>query len=52
MGIDLDAGRNVSDAAKISSDSSGIDVLVIPTNEEAVIAAAAKHLALKANLPV
>lgn len=38
LGVDLDDGSNTANAQRISSASSSIDVLVIPTNEELVIA--------------
>ncbi|WP_022704566.1 acetate/propionate family kinase [Pseudorhodobacter ferrugineus] len=40
MGVDLDTGANESHATRISPPDSTIDVLIIPTNEEAVIARA------------
>ncbi len=44
MGLVLDAERNDQNAAKISDDDSAIDVCVIPTNEELVIAKAVQAL--------
>ncbi len=44
MGLVLDTDRNDRNAAKISGERSAIDVLVIPTNEEAVIAKAVRSL--------
>ncbi|SDV46714.1 acetate kinase [Chitinasiproducens palmae] len=38
LGVRLDAARNVAHASRISSDDSAIEVRVIPTNEEEVIA--------------
>lgn len=43
MGIELDHGRNADHAQIISSDMSRTTVLVIPTNEELVIARAARR---------
>lgn len=40
MGVDLDVGANESNATRISPPDSTIDVLIIPTDEEAVIARA------------
>lgn len=40
LGVDLDHKANNTNATRISSPNSKIDVLVIPTNEEAVIAEA------------
>ncbi|MDO9093255.1 MAG: acetate/propionate family kinase [Rubrivivax sp.] len=38
MGVDLDAGANERDAARITGKGSEVDVLVLPTNEEWMIA--------------
>jgi acetate kinase len=45
MGVALDAGANDRHEARIGASGSDIDVLVIPTNEEAVIARATLDLA-------
>jgi len=45
MGIEIDHQRNASNGPLISSDLSRTQVLVIPTNEELVIARAARRLA-------
>lgn len=42
MGIDIDPARNVSNATIISTDQAETQVMVIPTNEELVIARAAR----------
>jgi acetate kinase len=44
MGIDLDRGANDRNAVHINAAASGVDVLVIPTDEEAVIAKATRGL--------
>ncbi|KHQ52047.1 acetate/propionate family kinase [Mameliella alba] len=44
IGIELDEARNVANESVISSDMSRVRVLVIPTNEELVIARAAMDL--------
>ncbi|MBV6638544.1 MAG: acetate/propionate family kinase [Mameliella sp.] len=44
IGIELDEARNVANETVISSDMSRVRVLVIPTNEELVIARAAMDL--------
>ncbi len=44
MGLVLDADRNDRNAAKVSGEGSSIDVHVIPTNEELVIAKAVRAL--------
>ncbi|MEM8644913.1 MAG: acetate kinase, partial [Pseudomonadota bacterium] len=44
MGLELDSGRNNRNAARISADTSTVDALVIPTNEELVIAKAVRAL--------
>ena len=38
MGVDLSQGENDRNATHINSAESGVDVLVIPTDEEAIIA--------------
>jgi acetate kinase len=50
MGVDLDAGPNDENATCISSATSNIDVLVIPTDEEVVIAQAVRQLINAADL--
>ena len=40
LGVDLDPGWNEDNALRISSALSSVDVLVLPTDEEAVIASA------------
>jgi len=45
IGIDLDTARNLANDTVISSDLSRVRVLVLPTNEEQVIARAAAALA-------
>jgi acetate kinase len=45
MGIEIDHQRNASNGPLISSDLSRTQVLVVPTNEELVIARAARRLA-------
>ena len=47
VGIVLDENRNRENARLISSDASKVKVLVIPTNEEVVIARAVRRLALQ-----
>ncbi|HEX9859370.1 MAG TPA: acetate/propionate family kinase [Paracoccaceae bacterium] len=47
IGIELDPGRNADNAALISTGMSRVQVLVIPTNEELVIARAARRLICK-----
>ena len=37
-GLELDEGKNTANASRISTDNSAINVLVIPTDEEIVIA--------------
>lgn len=46
MGVDIDAAANSRGAARISAATSRVDVLVIPTDEELVIARATRRLAL------
>lgn len=43
LGIDLDDARNASNAAVITTDKAATPVLIIPTNEEIVIARAVRH---------
>ena len=38
LGVQLDAGANARHAARISAKDSQVDVLVLPTNEEWMIA--------------
>ena len=45
MGVQLDHARNADNAMVISSDLARTTVLVVPTNEELVIARAARHAA-------
>ncbi|QYZ70016.1 acetate/propionate family kinase [Neotabrizicola shimadae] len=42
MGIEIDPGRNAANAQVISSDMASTTVMVVPTNEELVIARAAR----------
>ncbi|MDA4848335.1 acetate/propionate family kinase [Hoeflea poritis] len=44
LGVALDQTANEAHANRISTTDSAVDVLVIPTDEEAVIAEAARHL--------
>jgi acetate kinase len=44
MGVALDNDANEHDAARISSAASSVDVLVIPTDEEIVMARATHRL--------
>ncbi len=44
LGVKLDPGANARDASRISANDSAVDVLVIPTNEELVIARAAQAM--------
>jgi acetate kinase len=44
LGVELDETANEENATNISAAGSGIDVLVIPTNEEAVIARSVRGL--------
>ena len=44
MGLRLDAEHNGRNALKISAEGSSVDALVIPTNEELVIAKAVRAL--------
>ncbi|MEM9249358.1 MAG: acetate/propionate family kinase [Pseudomonadota bacterium] len=48
MGIEVDPARNAAHATVISTDQAGTAVMVIPTNEELVIARAARALAADA----
>ncbi|MEI6098400.1 MAG: acetate/propionate family kinase [Alphaproteobacteria bacterium] len=45
MGVELDAGRNAANAQVISTDLARTTVMVLPTNEELVIARAARAAA-------
>jgi len=45
MGVELDAGRNEANAQVISTDLARTTVMVLPTNEELVIARAARAAA-------
>jgi len=45
MGIELDPYRNAQNATIVSSEQARTQVLVIPTNEELVIARATRNLA-------
>lgn len=44
LGVELDAAANKQNAVRISTGASAVDVLVLPTNEEAVIAAACRDI--------
>jgi len=44
IGVEVDRAANERNAVRISTDASAVDVLVLPTNEEAVIAAACRDL--------
>jgi acetate kinase len=44
LGLALDEAANARNALTISAPSSGVETMVVPTNEEAVIAQAAQHL--------
>lgn len=44
MGIEIDHGRNAQHAAIISSDVSRTTVMIVPTNEEWVIAQGARSV--------
>ncbi len=44
IGVHVDVGANNRNATRINSADSGIDVLVIPTDEEAIIACATQRL--------
>lgn len=44
LGVEVDRAANERNAVRISNDASAVDVLVLPTNEEAVIAAACRDL--------
>ena len=48
IGIELDRGRNAQNAGVICTELGRTSVLVIPTDEEIVIARAARHLAAAA----
>jgi acetate kinase len=45
MGIEIDAARNATHAAVVSSDRARAKVMVVPSNEELVMARAALQLA-------
>ncbi|MGI9464935.1 MAG: acetate/propionate family kinase, partial [Aestuariivirgaceae bacterium] len=47
LGVELDPAANDDDAAVISAENSNVAVLVIPTNEEAIIAAATHALVVR-----
>ncbi len=51
MGVEIDAAANSRGAALISKPASAIDVRVIPTDEELVIARATRRLAVAEGLP-
>lgn len=51
MGVDLDEGANNRNASRINSADSRVDILVIPTDEEAVIACATRRLIDDGQLP-
>lgn len=44
LGVEMDAAANERNAVRISTGASAVDVLVLPTNEEAVIAAACRNI--------
>lgn len=44
LGVEVDRVANERNAVRISTDASALEVLVLPTNEEAVIAAACRDL--------
>ena len=44
LGVALDGAANRDNATRISADASAVEVLVLPTNEEAVIAAGCRSL--------
>lgn len=44
LGVELDGAANRDNATRISADASAVEVLVLPTNEEAVIAAGCRSL--------
>ncbi len=48
LGVNLDPAANAQHASRISTNDSAVDVLVIPTNEELVIARAAQSMAQRA----
>lgn len=48
-GLELDNDKNTAHAARISTESSSIEVLVIPTDQEVVIAQAVQALAVRGN---
>ena len=45
LGVELDEARNASHASRISKDGSAVEVLVVPTDEERMIARATAELA-------
>ncbi|MEM5477994.1 acetate/propionate family kinase [Pacificibacter sp. AS14] len=47
LGVDLDLAANELGASRIASEASSVDILVIATNEEAVIASATRSLTQK-----
>lgn len=47
MGVDLDIGANRARASRINAAGSAVQILVLPTDEEAVIAAAAFSLSVQ-----
>lgn len=44
LGVEVDSAANERNAIRISAEASAVDVLVLPTNEEAVIVAACRDL--------
>ncbi len=44
LGVDIDPRANASNEPRISSPSSAVDVLVVPTNEEAIVAKACRQV--------
>ncbi|MDX2464160.1 MAG: acetate/propionate family kinase [Porticoccus sp.] len=52
LGVELDQAANNTNATRISSPNSKIDVLVIPTNEEAVIAEATHTLIANSQIEI
>jgi acetate kinase len=44
LGLDIDAAKNAANAEVISTPASKVAVLVVPTDEEGVIAQHAQHL--------
>lgn len=47
LGVDLDLAANELGASRIASEASSVDILVIATNEEAIIAGATRSLTQK-----